>query len=248
MRINIPIIAFSLSVLFLTISSCKKTKDEPTPEPVPVQPNLELKITFNIDGQSLMYDTILYQNLAGNNYSVSTLLFYLSRISFVKSDSSMVAVKDYIYVDASDPVTTSVRISGVPEGCYTGLKFNLGLDSIQNVTGGLPNTVENLSMEWPVPMGGGYHFMKMEGYFMDTTATPGYAMHMGRNNSKIAYQFSKSFCITSSMQTLTLKMNINEWYRVPYTYDFITSGNATMYNDSLMALIVQNGADVFSIE
>jgi hypothetical protein len=48
----------------------------------------------------------------------------------------------------------------------------------------LSTTLDNLNMAWPTAMGGGYHFLKMEGHYLDSLNTnQGYAIHIGKNEN-----------------------------------------------------------------
>ena len=38
-------------------------------------------------------------------------------------------------------------------------------------------------MAWPDVMGGGYHFLKLEGHYKKDSLLAGYAMHIGQNGS-----------------------------------------------------------------
>jgi hypothetical protein len=117
-----------------------------------------------------------------------------------------------------------------------------------NKTDALPANTENISMVWPDAMGGGYHFMKMEGYFKDGTTTPGYAMHLGTNACKFNCKVYSSININNDTHNLNMEMNINEWYRNPQNFNFNTDGNYIMGNMPLMMKIVNNGFDVFKIK
>jgi hypothetical protein len=103
-------------------------------------------------------------------------------------------------------------------------------------------------MEWPVLMGGGYHFMMLEGHFADSSGTPGFAMHLGTNASLCPVNITDTFSLTQDDFTLHINMNINEWFRTPYVYDFNVDGNYIMGNIQSMSKIAANGFDAFTIE
>ncbi len=237
-------------IIFLGFVACSKDDSEPTPTPPP-GPAQENSITFNIqynvDGQSIIRDSILYYNEAGNQYSIYNLLYYLSEIKLTKSDGNTVLLKNIHYVDCFDPATNTFILKNIPAGEYSGISFNIGIDSLHNEHDSLPNTVENINMEWPDMMGGGFHFLRLEGYFTDAGNNYGYAMHIGTNPCLIPVQLPNAITVTAESQTnLTLKMNVNEWFRNPNTYDFNIDGNYTMGNMPLMMKITENGHDVFT--
>jgi hypothetical protein len=103
-------------------------------------------------------------------------------------------------------------------------------------------------MAWPNPLGGGYHFMKFEGYYMDLAAKTGFTVHMGQNCSLVYCIINTPFIVSSSTSEIKLSMNLNEWFRSPIIYDFNIDGNATMFDKQARGKIAANGIDVFSME
>ena len=235
------------SLFTLLFSACEKNDADTANPPAEKSPSLRLDFRFVVDGAALVTDTLRYENEAHNQYSVQTLQFYLSRLALVRPDSSRVELKDWLYVDAAMPSTLNLTIQNIPPGCYAGMSFNIGLDSLLNVPGGLPATADNLMMEWPVPMGGGYHFLKLEGYFTDSSGTPGYAMHVGTNACLTSVFLPASLCFQDTEVPKTLFANVNEWFRTPETYNFNTDGNYSMGNTDAMMKLAANGADAFTI-
>lgn len=238
--------SYLLIALFLLISfsGCKKDKETtPTPE----QNLLTLQISHVVDAVPLDFDTLLYTNEASYSYSVSRIWYYISNVRLIKADSSEVKVLNYAFIDASRPATGSIKINAVPEGSYIGLAYCIGLDSVLNQTGALPVNTDNLNMEWPVPMGGGYHFLKFEGHFIDSSNTYGFAMHIGTNAYLVNGKAWSAFSIGSGTNQLNMDMNMNEWFRTPAVYDFNTDGNYSMSSMMAMNKLMMNGADVFTL-
>jgi hypothetical protein len=231
--------------LLVVFYGCDKQKN--TPPPSSAIP-LNISVQFKVDQAPLVFDSMMYYNQAGNHYSIVSLLFYLSEFTLIRNDGSEFMLKEYQYVDAGDGSTTSFTINNVPRGCYTALHFNIGVDSLHNVENGLPINAENLSMDWPVVMGGGYHFLKHEGYFEDSSASYGYAMHLGTNACLVKIQLPVSICMTENAVSKNLVMNVNEWFCNPYTYNLNIDGNNIMGNPSAMQKIAGNGSDVFTIQ
>jgi len=244
---KLSILPFLMLLVFI---GCNKDEDEPvpTPTPTPQEKYLSFDFAFNVDGDSLVYNNIQYVNDAGNQYSVTQLRFYISQIALVTDSDTKVMLQDYLFVDAFNSPTLKVNLDSIPKGTYKALSFNIGLDSAQNVTGGLPATADNLSMEWPVMMGGGYHFMMLEGLFVDSATTPGYAMHLGTNMTLCPVYLLSAITVSTADLNINLAMNINEWYRDPYMYDFNVDGNYIMGNMMSMGKISANGYNVFSIQ
>lgn len=235
---------FSVYLLLVVLSgsaftSCKK-ESNPTG-------SLQTTITYNIDGQPLLYDTLLYQNEAGNNYGINKLNYYLSGFRFKKANGTVYNSAEMFYIEAFTPATNQFTFNELPSGDYTQLSFYVGLDSVHNLTDALPATLENINMAWPDMMGGGYHFMKLEGHAQDSAGTYGFAMHLGKNANLVSITLNKAFSIADGQSSsLQLHMNINEWFRNPATYNFETDGNYSMSNDAAMLKLKNNGSDIFN--
>lgn len=236
---------FFLIVLF--ISSCKRDQDI-VPEKADEGVSLTLNINYQVDSLPLIFDTIMYHNLAGNNYGVTRLEYYISNITFHSTSGKDFALKKIFYIDARTLSTNSIIIDHVPSGQYTDITLNIGLDSANNKTNNLPNTGQNINMAWPTSMGGGYHFMKLEGYYDSPPSTLGFTMHLGQNTSLVTCFINKPFQVGSSSPEIKLSMNVNEWFRAPIMYDFNVDGNFIMGDVQAMGKIAANGIDVFSIE
>jgi hypothetical protein len=229
-------------MLLYSFIGCEK--DDPQ---ISTHTDIAVLLSFSFDGASLQFDDIKYTNAAGNNLSITRLQFYLSNFEVENSTGVLYNFDDVIYVDAENSTNTSFALTNIPIGNYKRIKFLIGLDSIHNMENALPHTVENDNMVWPAPMGGGYHFLKMEGNFLDQSVPYGYAMHLGMNNNYVKINLINDFEISSNSNTIDLEMNINEWFQTPYVYDFNVDGNYSMGDSIAMAKLLQNGNDVFTI-
>jgi hypothetical protein len=230
--------------LLLLLASC--TKDENNP-PAATTGTVSFQLGYNTDGKELLFDTVYCMNAAGNEYEVTNLEFILSNFKFIRADKTFYADTNAYYLNARDADFGAVNMEGIPNGTYTSMSFSLGLDSAHNITGGLPNTMEFIAMAWPDAMGGGYHFMKFEGHFVDGSNLPGFAMHLGMNMNRIDYSFDLPITVNNNSISLTLAMNVNEWFNHPEVYDFNVDPNYSMGNQSAMGKLSANGADVFTL-
>ena len=216
-------------------------------ETLPTIGSVNLTMEYKVDDVPLVPDSMIYQNKAGNQYSVNKLEYYLSNFELKKSDGRTIKVKGIYYINAFSTSWNRFLLDSIPVGTYDSLSFYVGLDSAQNLTDYLPNTTENANMFWPVPMGGGYHFMKMEGYYSDASGNnSGYAMHLGRNMNVVKVNIPMNFIVKYKNEEGKLKMNINEWYRNPNDFNFDTDGRYIMGDGVAMQKIAQNGKSAFT--
>lgn len=218
-------------------------REEPGPLPVPVF----LSIEHTVGGALMEMDTIGYENAAGNKLSVTRMLYYLSGLTFIDEEGNRHTMAGAHLVDASDESTWRYHTGDLPAGKYLGMELNIGLVPELNTFGALPNTIENNAMFWPEQMGGGYHFLKLEGHFIDSKSqNAGYAMHLGTNETLTHIILAQDFRTGLENIHLTLRMDVMEWFRVPHNYD-LNDGNYSMGDPALMDMISKNGRDVFTL-
>jgi len=205
-----------------------------------------VQIAYKVDSKDLAFDVKDYICEAGYPYEISKLEYYLSSFSMKDSKGKLHTVEGIFYVNAKRSETNLLTFTDVPAGDYTDLYFTLGLDTAKNKSNALEATVDNTNMAWPDMMGGGYHFMKFEGYFTNSSSNTGFALHLGRNGNAVMVHVTKSFSVKADQNNaLNLTMNINEWFKHPQVYDFVTDGQYSMSNNTAMQKLSANGVDVF---
>lgn len=212
--------------------------------------NIIVTVYHQVDGAQLIADTAIYTNAAQNKYSVEKLEYYLSDFKIYRNSKLCYSGNEAILINAlsgSDISFDIILASGLPAGTYDSVSFYIGLDSVLNIPYGLPQTLDNLDMSWPDAMGGGYHFLKLEGHYINNGALAGYAMHLGQDGFQVsAGTHCNIHILPSGDAELKMTMNVNEWFRNPAVYDFNTDGVFSMGNATLMRKLALNGADVFT--
>jgi len=214
------------------------------------------KVTVNVehavDGDPLVFDEIRYTNAAGNQYSVITLKYFVSDVTFLGAQGESTASEDARFINARDPVKRAFIVDRVPVGEYTTLRLTFGLDENLNVSGALPSTTDNLNMEWPPTLGGGYHYMQLEGHYIrQDLSTGSFNVHTGKFGH--AHYITMDLSLPAPMNIaddgwkIRLSMNVNEWFAHPDIYDFDDFGPSIMEDMDAQHLLRDNGADVFSV-
>ncbi len=240
------ILTFTTLLLFaLSFVSCNKTSDTPIVRNVQV----DFSFSHHIDGKAVIFDSIMYFNAKGNPYSVSTLKYFISDIRLNRKDGTSVHFDMEHYVDGRDEMTTVFRPDRmIPAGEYAEVTFIFGIDSVKNVAGRFPDPPENL-MEWPLALGEGYHYMKLEGKLDSAGIIKNYQAHSGPSKGN-HYYFSvtlpnSAFQATADQQTVDITMNINNWWVDPNTLD-LNQMTMVMGNLDMQQKLKENGANVFS--
>lgn len=195
-------------------------------------------------------NTLNYINSTSNEYNVKSLKYYISKLMIERDNGTLYDVDMYKLINAgeSDAYNT-FTLTDIPEGRYTQLHFMFGIDSARNVLQGLPNNSETNSMEWPVNLGGGYHFMMMEGVFKRSdNSLSGYAIHLGKTPNQYKAEFGIDLTYSNtSARSIEIKMNIDQWFDGQNKVD-LNNGYSYIMEDSIKQLqFQQNASSVFSI-
>lgn len=226
------------TVLLSATASCKKNEPENS--------DINFSVSAGIDAENFSFDSVIYTHPAGYVYGVNKVQFYISAVELENQNGETFKSNQVTYLDLRKPEFTGFSFNQIPNDVYTKLRFLIGIDSATNKTGALPATVENINMAWPDGMGGGYHFLKLEGYYKDSTGLHGYAMHLGTNKTLVKVEVNLDNLNISKNTGINLQMNIAEWFKNPELYDFNVDGNYSMGKIPAMMKLSKNGVDVFT--
>ena len=243
-NIALPLLVIAL----ISLASCKKNDENSQ------KGKVSLSFTHKVGIEELEFDTVKYTNAVGHNYEVRTLKYFISNITFSKSDGSKEIYKKPIYINAEDPSTLSYTSIEIPTGTYQSVGITFGIDSNMNVSDTL-TTVEEVSMAWPDGnQGGGYHYMKLEGTYDSLgidSVSKNYNIHTGGimgNPHDFNVTFNNSaFTINEDGLSFEIVMDINEWFTSPHDYDFADYGHMIMMDTTAQMQLKANGSSVFSI-
>jgi hypothetical protein len=266
-------VRFFLKILFLILllnylPGCKK--DDKTTPPSP-SGKIIFSINHQVNGQPLTENDLIYTNATGNEYLITEVKYFISDITFYRHDGSKKVIgdwKDIFYVDENIPETKKMRFyDNIPAGTYDSINFVFGISVQKNKSFMYVNPPE-VDMFWPEVLGGGYHYMMINGKWKDTTEVNqpfnfhlgiGQLYHGNTTNVDSIYAFVQNYFMVqlpgsgftlNDQDTLTfnLSMNIEKWFENPYLFDFNYWGGAIMQNQPAMQIAKENGWDVFSIK
>jgi hypothetical protein len=253
-----------LLILTLFLSACKKD-----PEPEQKDPAGKISLSFNhfCDGQPLDFDIRKYVNAAGNEYLVNEIQYFISDVKLHQPDGSYYLIqawKDIHYVDTDIAGTQEwIVYDDIEVGEYSGISFTFGINEEKNQSLMFTDPPESL-MFWPEYLGGGYHYMKLNGKWLDTNGLERpYNFHLGigqeydpvsgeitgffQNYFEINVSGS-SFEVVQNEQThINLVMHIDRWFKTPHIYDHNEWGGDIMQKQEAMKLGCENGTDVFGV-
>jgi len=238
--------------LFLLITaallqfSCDKDDNKNQPD----ETTINFYFQHFVGDEPAIYNSVMYVNAFGNLYSIERLQYFISDIKLTGNDGTVYFFDDEFYVDARADETLLVKTNQkIPVGNYNSISFIYGISEVKNQTGRYSNPPKSL-MEWPVPMGGGYHYMKLEGKI----DVPGgnannFQAHtgptMGNQNFVEITLPQSSFVLSGNERTLALRMNINNWWKTPNVLDLNTL-SSIMMNQQEQLKLKANSNDVFT--
>ena len=197
-------------------------------------------------------------------------MYFISDVTLFKKDGSKSQIADpksINYIDIETPSTLSwLPGDKIPAGDYDSISFIFGINEEKNKSNLFVNPPE-ANMMWPDILGGGYHYMQMNGKWKDLTNTiQPFSCHMGigqlykgnTTNPDSIYAYvqnyfrvslpGSSFQITKDHTTeIELRMNIDSWFCTPHIYDHNYWGGAIMQLQPAMQMLKENGFDVFTI-
>lgn len=209
---------------------------------------------------SSLFDDLIYANEQGNVLSITKLIYHISDLRFYKANGDSVMTDTYHYVDLSSTSSLSQHVAEkIPFDTYHAIGFNIGFTQDDNVSGAYSD-LNALNWNWPESLGGGYHHLQLEGRFIETsTDTTIYAYHAGSTVREITVTdtiFHENHIwvkipVTpfdlSKDATISLEMNVAEWFKNPTSWDLNLMGNSLMGDYNAQVLMRANGADVFSV-
>jgi hypothetical protein len=265
MKTKVPI--FILVILIICLAGCNDKTD--FPEPVKFG---KITISFNHveNGQPLLYDTLMYMNDAGNPYLVNEIQYFISDLTLYRNDGYQKLISDWqdiYYVDTDIQETMQWEVyDKIAPGQYDSVGFRFGFNAQKNKSFMFVNPPER-DMFWPEFLGGGYHYMKLNGKWLPPdqgVQTNPFNFHLGIGQVYFSYPDSitgfihndfwvslpgSDFSISDGENLkFELTMHVENWFRSPHTYDHDVYGGNIMQNQEAMQKGSENGWDVFSVK
>ena len=192
----------------LGISACKDEPEPPLPDPATIQVDFVVKW-----GNNNLALEQYYPAPDGRNYAIQVFKCFISNLSLVRPDDYTTLVKDVALIDLYYPASQSIA-GNVAAGTYTGIKFSLGLDSIQNHGDPSDYPVEHplssvTGMYWSWFTN--YIFAKIEGIADSTNADTinPFLFHPGLDSLRQDVEFSGLNIVLAEKETETLTLIID---------------------------------------
>lgn len=239
-----------LSIVLFSCSDDDKTSPEVS---------LKIDFTHNWDGTAItgVNNILAYTNANGENLSIERLRYLISNVTLSRQGFTDIVLHGYNLIDLGEGTGLSyIPSTTITPGTYN-VSFTFGFNNTDNQSGVYTDLN---SVTWNVPdmMGGGYHYMQLEGKFTNSSnVDTGYAYHAIRavDNPGMNPTFPQDTFFTVNLGSVTLasdktievKANLAEWFKNPNTWDLNVLNNMLMPNSTAQIMMYQNGQDVFSL-
>ena len=254
-----------LSLMVSLFTFCNNKADDK-----PATGKIQILFEHRVNGQLLIKDQMIYTNAAGNHYEIAGLKYFISDVTLHNHDGSTYMIKTgsrsrYVDIDIPDSLRWIV-IDQIPVASYDSISFIFGLNEELNKSNTFVNAPQS-NMAWPELLGGGYHFMMMDGWSMNTQSIRSpFNFHLGtgqiyssgmdtKNITGFVQNYflvklpASAFEVTASgVMRMKFVMNIDSWFTTPTNWDFNQWSIMIMQNQTAMQTIKSNGKDVFSFE
>jgi len=223
--------------------------------------NASLLFTHHWDGtpiQNSDFETTLFTNANGEQLDISRLSYLIPNVTFTDADGNAFTAGHYNLVDVREGTGFSYQPDlNFPAGTYT-VSFRFGFNDEDNVSGAYVD-LSSVSWDVPEPMGGGYHYMQMDGTYINTEGeVMPYNFHTIRAvvpdmpNPPIELT-DTSFEVVLGQYNLQLnngiievQMDVSEWFKNPNQWDLNELDTPLMPNYDAQIMMMENGeAGVF---
>ena len=255
-------------LIILLFSNCK---DDEVSNPTVDTAKLKIIFLHSINNQTVELNKNIYINEAGNHYEINDIMYFISDVKLhQKNGNSIFIDKNTIahYVDYSLPSTLSLTFAdAIPAAVYDSISFVFGISKNKNISNSFVNPPES-NMFWPEILGGGYHYMKINGKWLNQQNTSvAFNFHFGIGQiytDTITYNVNtitsyvqnyftvslplNSFQLTKNqLNTINLEMAIDKWFTTPHVWNHNYWGSSIMQNQRAQQTIRENAFDVFRI-
>ena len=246
-----------LFLSLITFLACDTDDDTTTPV---IESEVSIHFTQSFDGDPVTaneFNAMAYMNENGEQLSVSRLRYLISDIVLIDANGVATSIADYNLVDVGESTGAILNApTTFKQGDYT-LTMRFGFSDADNTNAAYPD-LNAASWSVPAPLGGGYHFMQMEGmYINDDGATTNYQYHTIRaaqnpgdnptlTDTSISIDLG-TISIEGSYTIIEVDMNISEWYKNPIQWNLNELYTMLMPNYDAQIMMNQNGQNVFNL-
>ena len=208
-----------MALCTIAISSCRKDVDTKCKSYTRVN-------VFNVIGENEFHLDSTYTNGAGEAYNAYMLKYYISHMKLVNENGERVELYGHELIDQSVPTSLQLDQVEIPDGHYTSIEFNLGVDSLNNHSGDQAGDLDPMyGMIWT--WNTGYIFFKHEGYFTSSTSGTEQPLiyHYGTDRALAPISLPLELHVDRNASVIQLQFDLNKLYSNPNTIAFTGNNN-----------------------
>ncbi len=208
-----------ITLCIITISACRKDLDTKCKSYTRVN-------VFNVIGENEFHLDSTYINNAGEAYNAYMLKYYISHMKLVNENGDRVELYGHELIDHSIPASMQLDQVEIPDGHYTSLEFNLGVDSLHNHSGDQAGDLDPMyGMIWT--WNTGYIFFKHEGYFISSTSGTEQPLiyHYGTDRALAPISLPIELHVDRNSSVINIQFDLNKLYSNPNTIAFTGNNN-----------------------
>jgi hypothetical protein len=231
--------AFVLILAFLALS-CSKYPEKAS------ESELAVHFSHRVGPEKLELNSAHYSNAADNLYEVTRLEYIVSGFFLISEHGRKVRLDTVLYMNAKSE--GEVLFEGIPAGTYLRAGFTFGLAPEKNRSRAYRDRKEMAEMAWPEQMGGGYHFMRFEGRYKDSSEWKGFALHLGKDGNHVEVSERVHLELDDGNGEVRVSMDLNDWFEGEGgLYDLESDPAYSMSNDRAMRRLAENGKSALKI-
>ncbi len=201
----------------------------------------------------VLYDST-YTNSFGEDYTINKFRYYISNINFQTESIKSETNKSIYLIDQAKDESKTISFS-IPSGEYSYLNFQIGVDSIYNVSGaqtGPLDPTKDMFWTWNT----GYVMAKLEGISPASNVVNGkYEFHIGGFSGKnnvlktvnLPFPQNKPVLFAAGKTTeIIITADVNAWFQNPHDMK-IAEKPAINSPGKFAVTMSENYADMFTI-
>lgn len=252
-------IVLLLSLLFVAVS-CSNNDDDGN-DPVddgPAEVNYRATLTFtqNWGGTEVTnqdYNSTVFTNDFGTELQITRLRYLVSRVELINANNERFPLTDYQLIDLGNPNTNVVLPPiEIPAGAYR-VAFVYGFNEEDNVSNQYSD-LNTVLWNWPEDLGGGYHFLQMDGNYNVNSDPLPFNYHNGTARQSegnfvanhVVFDFPQLTAVGTDVE-VEIAMDLSEWFKDPNQWNLNEWNTDLMGNFDAQRDMNANSGSVFSV-
>jgi hypothetical protein len=176
------------------------------------QKDIQFIIEPRFDNEALVLNKSKYITAKKDTISITTLKFYISNVVLeYENGTKYKEPKSVHLINAEEKNTLQFQLKNIPDLKIKKIRFNIGIDSLTNVSGNLEGNLDpSLGMYWA--WNSGYIDMKLEGKSSSCkTIKKEFQFHIGGYLPKQNALQEVVLIVTNETKSMHLKMDLSKW-------------------------------------